>query len=55
MSWASWSEFAAMGGYGPFVWGSFGMVLLLLAVEVVALGRRRRAAMARLRGAERGA
>jgi heme exporter protein D len=27
---ASWSEFLAMGGYGFFVWLSFGTTLLLL-------------------------
>ena len=23
MSWASWSEFVAMGGQGAYVWGAF--------------------------------
>jgi len=49
MSWNSWSEFAAMGGYGPYVWGSFGVAFLLLALEVAALDRRWRLAIGRIR------
>ncbi|MBM3564547.1 MAG: heme exporter protein CcmD [Alphaproteobacteria bacterium] len=28
---ASWAEFAAMGSYGAFVWGSFGIAATVLA------------------------
>jgi len=35
MIWNSWSEFWAMGGYGLYVWGSFGVTALLMALEVV--------------------
>jgi heme exporter protein D len=42
--WHSWNEFAAMGGYGPYVWGSLGVVAAGLAIEVLALRARRRAA-----------
>ena len=43
MIWASGAEFVAMGGYGLYVWGSFGVTALLMAAEVLALGARRRA------------
>ena len=42
-------EFLAMGGYGFYVWGSYGMTALVLAVELVSLRARRRRAVARLR------
>lgn len=37
MNWSSWSEFIAMGGYAQYVWGSLGVVALLLVVEVAQL------------------
>ena len=40
---SSWSEFLAMGGYGLYVWGSFGMWVAVLVLEVVLLAARRRA------------
>lgn len=43
MNWSSWSQFAAMGGYGLYVWGSFGMCIVVLVVEVALLAARRRA------------
>ena len=39
----SWAEFFAMDGRAFYVWGSFGVALLLMAVEVLVLRRRRRA------------
>lgn len=37
-------EWLAMGGYGGFVWGSYGVAALAVLVELAALrGRRRRA------------
>ncbi len=45
MNWASWSDFAAMGGYGLYVWGSYAMCALVLLVELGALAARRRAAL----------
>jgi heme exporter protein D len=39
----SWSQFVAMGGYGLYVWGSFGMCIVVLVVEVALLAARRRA------------
>ena len=43
MSWSSWSEFLAMGGYGVFVWGSFGMCVVVAVLEIGLLALRRRA------------
>jgi heme exporter protein D len=34
------SEFFAMGGYAWYVWGSYGVTFVLLAVEVVLLWKR---------------
>jgi len=36
------SEFFAMGGYGVYVWGSYGVTFALLAIEVVLLLKRKR-------------
>jgi len=49
MNWNSMGEFFAMGGYGLYVWGSFGVVAALMAAEVAALGLRWRAVRAQLR------
>lgn len=49
MNWNSVSEFIAMGGYGGYVWGSFGVVFALMAAEVVLVGQRWRAIGAQLR------
>lgn len=40
MNWNSAGEFFAMGGYGFYVWGSFGVTAAALLVEVL-LARRR--------------
>ncbi|PKO83387.1 MAG: heme exporter protein CcmD [Betaproteobacteria bacterium HGW-Betaproteobacteria-11] len=40
MQWTSAAEFFAMGGYGLYVWGSFGVCALTLAIEPL-LARRR--------------
>jgi heme exporter protein D len=40
--WNSFAEFLAMGGYAPYVWGSFGVTALVVAAEIVALWRRQR-------------
>jgi heme exporter protein D len=41
MHWNSMSEFWAMGGYGLYVWGSFGITFLAMAIEVWLLSKRR--------------
>ena len=35
MIWNSWNDFWAMGGYGLYVWGSFGVTALFMALEMV--------------------
>lgn len=45
MIWRSWHDFLAMGGYAPYVWGSLGATALGIALEVLALRARRRAAL----------
>ena len=34
MRWTSWAEFWAMGGYALYVWGSFAVSAVLMAIEV---------------------
>ncbi len=57
MNWASWSDFFAsffhMGGYAFYVWGSYAVTAVLIAVEVILLARRKREALGRL-GAQDG-
>jgi heme exporter protein D len=38
------TDFLAMGGYGFYVWGAYGGTALLVALEVVAVRARYRAA-----------
>jgi len=49
MNWGSASEFFAMGGYALYVWGSFGVCALALALEPFLLSRRRAAIVDSLR------
>lgn len=44
MNWASVEAFLAMGGYAGFVWGSYGVTAACMAIEVVLLHARHRAA-----------
>jgi len=43
MHWASTTEFFAMGGYGFYVWISFGLTLLCMLFELWQLRGRRNA------------
>jgi len=43
MNWSSFSEFAAMGGYGLYVWGSFGVTAVVMLGEMMSLRARRKA------------
>lgn len=43
MNWESASEFFAMGGYGLYVWGSYAVTFVLIALELALLVLRRRA------------
>lgn len=42
MSGSSWSDFIAMGGYGPYVWGAYLVALAVVVVELILLRLRRR-------------
>jgi heme exporter protein D len=43
VNWNSVGEFINMGGYGFYVWGSYGMVAAVLALEIFQLRSRARA------------
>ncbi len=47
--WASFSDFIAMGGYGFYVWGSFGATALIMAIEPIVVMRNRSSTIARLK------
>ena len=44
MQWASFSDFIAMGGYGQYVWGAYGVVVFCIVCEIWSLKRRRQKA-----------
>jgi len=44
MNWNSAGEFFAMGGYGLYVWGSYGLVAVWMLAEPLLALRRFRAA-----------
>ena len=46
MQWNSAAEFFAMGGYGLYVWGSYGVALVLMLAEPVLAALRHRRALA---------
>ncbi|HYC44278.1 MAG TPA: heme exporter protein CcmD [Burkholderiales bacterium] len=54
MSWHGIGDFLHMGGYGLYVWGSYGVTLGALAVELLILVRRERS-LRRLRAPGLGA
>ena len=45
----NWSEFFAMKGYGLYVWGSYGMALLVFIIEIAMVRHRRTLIVQRLR------
>jgi heme exporter protein D len=45
MIWASAADFFVMGGYGVYVWGSFGITAACITLEIFLLRARRRAAL----------
>jgi len=45
MNWNSAAEFFDMGGHGLFVWGSYGVCLLVMTLEPLLAARRRRQAL----------
>jgi heme exporter protein D len=48
MYWNSFSDFLHMGGYGLYVWGSFGMTALVMVVEPLLARRQHRLIVQRL-------
>jgi len=44
------SEFLAMGGYGTYVWSSYAIFFIVLAIDFIAPRLRRRQVLAELRG-----
>jgi heme exporter protein D len=40
----SFADFFAMGGYGFYVWGAYAVTVVLVAIEIVAVRTRFRAA-----------
>jgi heme exporter protein D len=49
MNWESPAAFFAMGGYGLYVWGSFGVCALLMIVEPILATKRRKDILRSLR------
>ncbi len=49
MNWGSPAEFFAMGGYGLYVWGSFGLCALMMAAEPILVRKRLRDVLRTLR------
>ena len=49
MNWESASAFFAMGGYAGYVWGSFGLAAVALAIESILVRHRRAAALRSVR------
>ena len=48
MNWGSAGNFFAMGGYAFYVWGSYGVTVLFLVLEIVLLVLRKRTIIQRL-------
>lgn len=49
MNWNSPAEFFAMGGYALYVWGSFGVCAVALALEPFLVSQRRNTILRSLR------
>ncbi|MDR0776350.1 MAG: heme exporter protein CcmD [Azonexus sp.] len=47
--WNSVGDFLAMGGYGFYVWGSFGVTALVMTIEPILVARQRKNTIARLK------
>ena len=45
----NWMEFFAMKGYALYVWGSYGIALLLMLIEIILVRHRRKTALQQLR------
>ena len=51
MNWGSPAEFFAMGGYALYVWGSFGVCAVALALEPILVHKRQSGVLKSLRRA----
>lgn len=51
MNWNSATEFFAMGGYGVYVWGAYGVTAVWMLLEPLLAARRHRAALQAVRDA----
>ena len=49
MNWATAADFWAMGGYGLYVWGSYGAVVAVIVIELWLLKARRVSAVAEVK------
>ena len=49
MQWNSVAEFFAMGGYGFYVWGSFGLTFAVMGLEMVLIRSQRKSIQKALR------
>ena len=47
--WNSFGDFIAMGGYGFYVWCSFGLTVEIMSIEPVLVGRRLKHTQTRLK------
>lgn len=47
--WNSFGDFIAMGGYGLYVWSSFGVTVLIMTVEPILVARNRKTTITRLK------
>ena len=45
MTWNSFSDFLAMGGYGLYVWGSYALAFAFMMIEPWLVARRHRQAL----------
>ena len=45
----NWSEFFAMKGYAVYIWGSYGMALLIFIVEIALVRHRKMLAVQQVR------
>ena len=44
------ADFLAMGGYGAYLWPSYAVIVIVLAIDAVAPRLRRRRVLAEIRG-----
>jgi heme exporter protein D len=45
----SWGEFFAMKGYALYIWGSYGMALLIFILEIALVRHKRKITLQQLR------